>query len=120
MTLWEIKTTVVSKYKDGNDWIYPKTKKAEVEIIKSLLEISDKLSNENYDLQEQLNAINEWDAYEKAEYELDKVRGKFERMSTHIDSYSAMREQWEEAKKVLGESEEYMQEIARKIDEENA
>jgi len=120
MNLFNIKCTIEDKYKDGNDWVYAKGRKAEIDIIKSLLELCETQQKEIFDLTKQVEVVDEWEAYRKAECNLERVQQYFNHLHSGLIEYKEVMEQMEDAKKKIAESEEYMDGILRKIREKNA
>ena len=120
MNLFNIKCTVEGKYKDGDDWVYAKGKKAEIELIKALLEICDSQRDEILDLTKQVRVVNEWEAYQKAECHLERTQRYFEDLHGGLIEYKEVMEQLDLAKEKIAESEEYMGEILERIKEKNA
>jgi len=120
MNLFDIKCTIEGKYKDGDDWVYAKSKKAEIELIKDLLEICDSQRDEILDLTKQVRVVNKWEAYHKAECHLERAQRYFEDLHSGLIEYKEVMEQLDIAKEKIAESEEYMDGIMRKLREKNA
>jgi hypothetical protein len=120
MNLFDIKCTVEGAYKDGDDWVYPKGKKAEIELIKALLEICDSQRDDILDLTKQVRVVDEWEAYRKAECQLERVQRYFEDLHSGLIEYKEVMAQLDLAKEKIAESEKYMDGIMRKLREKNA
>ena len=76
-SLWLIKCEITDRYKDGDDWVYAKGKKTEIELIKELVEVCEFYSQKAHELKEKLEVLDPWEAYSNAELELDRVRCAF-------------------------------------------
>jgi len=77
MNLFDIKCLINRKYKDGCDWVYAKSKKAEIELIKDLLELCESQRDEILDLARQVDVVDEWEVYRKAECQLERTQRYF-------------------------------------------
>ena len=119
MNLFNIKCTVEGAYKDGEDWVYPKGKKAEIELIKALLEICDSQRDEILDLTKQVRVVDAWEAYHEAECHLERAHRYFEELHSGLTEYKEVMEQLDLAKEKITESEQYMDGIMRKLREKN-
>ena len=107
--LWIIRDAINKNYKDGDDWVYAKGKKKEIELIKDLYEMCSRLEERNFELAEQIKVLDEWEAYEAAEHKLGQVKKKFMSMSEYIDA-------WTEAQERLKAAEQYLRDVAEKIE----
>jgi DNA repair exonuclease SbcCD ATPase subunit len=113
--LFEIRHDIEKRYKDGDDWVYAKGKKAEIDLIKELYEKCGKLEDDNRELRDELRVLDRWDAYKRAYYELEHVRNAYKQVNDYIESYDDAKAAWEQAREVLRQSEEYLEEIKEKI-----
>jgi hypothetical protein len=120
MNLFDIKCMINRKYKDGDDWVYAKSKKAEIDIIRDLLAICETQADKIYELEKDLEVVDEWEAYRKAECQLERVQRYFEDLHFGLIEYKEVMEQLDLAKEKIAESEEYMDGIMRKLREKNA
>jgi hypothetical protein len=114
-SVWEIQIEIEKRYKDGDDWVYAKGKKAEIELIRSLYEQSKYLQELNRNQAEQLEVLDKWEAYRSAEHELDRVRIAFGEMTRNFDRFEDAKRLKEDAMRQLSNSEQYMREIAEEI-----
>jgi len=121
-SLLEIEIDINERYKDGNDWVYAKGKKAEIELIKLLFEKCKYLSELNYNQAEQLEVLDTWKAYRSAELELERVQFAFGEMIKNFAKFEEAKQLKEDAMRQLSNAEQYMKEVAEKIaqGEENA
>jgi len=122
-SLWEIEIDINKRYKDGNDWVYAKGKKTEIELIKLLLEKCKYLSELNYNQAEQLEVLDKWKAYGSAELELERVKFAFGEMIKNFAKFEEAKQLKEDAMRQLSNAEQYMKEVAEKIaqgEEKNA
>ena len=115
--LFEIHNDIEKRYKDGDDWVYAKGKKTEIELIKELYEKCAKLEGESRELRSELRVLDRWEAYKSAHYELENVRNAYKQVGKHIKSYDDAKSAWNQACEVLEESEEYLELIKKKIEE---
>ena len=115
MRFYELEDLIYEKYRDGNDWVYAKGKKTEIEIIKSLLSYCKKTNEENNELIKQIEVVDHWEAYGQAQYELNKLKAYFSSLSRLVRDFSSMQEQHMKAEEELEKSYKYMEEIAEKI-----
>ena len=113
--LWLIENEIEKRYKDGDDWVYAKGKKAEIELIKELFEKCKHLSNLNHKQAEQLEVLDPWEAYRNAELELDRVRCAFMQMNENFARFEDAKRLKEDAMRQLSNAEQYMKEIAEEI-----
>jgi DNA-directed RNA polymerase beta' subunit len=114
--LFEIRHDIEKRYKEGDDWVYAKGKKVEIELIKELYEKCVELDKKVFDLREELAVFDPWDAYKSAEYELERVRIAYSKVGRHVSRYDDARVAWEQAQEVLTQSEAYLQKIKQKIE----
>ncbi len=119
MSLFNIKCTIEDKYKDGNDWVYAKGKKTEIDIIKSLLELCEDQQKEIIDLIKQVDVVDEWKAYREAECQLEGVQQYFKDLHSGLIQYKEVMEQMEDAREKLAESRSYLDEIFERTAEKN-
>ena len=110
-----IREEIEKRYKDGNDWVYAKGKKAEIELIKDLLEKCVTLTKINRDLSKELEVIDKWQAYLDAELELDRVRHAFGQMTPDFAKFEDAKRLKEDAMRQLSNAERYMKEFAEKL-----
>jgi predicted translin family RNA/ssDNA-binding protein len=120
MNLFDIECLINRKYKDGDDWVYAKSKKAEIELIKDLLEICESQREEILDLARQVDVLDEWKVYRKAECQLERTQRYFKDLHHGLIEYKEVMEQLDKAKEKIAESEAYMVEILEKLEEKNA
>ena len=113
--LWLIKSDIVDKYKDGNDWVYAKGKKTEIELIKELMELCTKYDQEVHELRKELQVLDKWEAYRNAELELQRVQRAFGEMTKHFAKFEDAKRLKEDAMRQLSNAEQYMHEFAEKI-----
>ena len=113
--LWEIEIDIKKRYKDGDDWVYAKGKKAEIELIKALFEKCEYLVNLNQNQAEQLQVLDKWEAYGDAELELKRVQRAFGEMTKHFAKFEEAKRLKEDALRQLSNAEQYMHEMAEKI-----
>lgn len=114
-SLWLIDIDIKKRYKDGDDWVYAKGKKAEIDLIKELYEKCKYLANLNQNQAEQLEVLDKWEAYRSAELELDRVRSAFGEMTKHFARFEDAKRLKEDAMRQLSNAEQYMHEIAEQI-----
>jgi len=115
--LWEIESEIKRRYKDGDDWVYAKGKKAEIELIKALFEKCQYLANLNHSQAEQLQVLDKWQAYGDARLELERVQRAFGEMTKHFAKFEEAKRLKEDALRQLSDAEQYMHEMAEKIAE---
>jgi hypothetical protein len=115
--LWEIEIDINKRYKDGEDWVYAKGKKAEIELIKLLFEKCKYLSELNRNQAEQLEVLDKWEAYGSAELELERVKLAFGEMTKNFAKFEDAKRLKEDAMRQLSNAEQYMKEFAEKIAE---
>jgi len=120
MNLFNLKCTIEDKYKDGNDWVYAKGKKAEIDIIKSLLELCETQQKEIIDLIKQVDVVDEMKAYRKAECQLERVCLHYDELNNGLIEYKEVQELMLDAKQKLAESRSYLDEIFERIKAKNA
>jgi len=113
--LWEIEIEIKKRYKDGDDWVYAKSKKAEIELIKELYEKCVYLTKLNTNQAEQLQVLDKWKAYGDAEFELKRVQRAFGEMTKHFAKFEEAKRLKEDALRQLSNAEQYMHEIAEQI-----
>jgi hypothetical protein len=113
--LWEIEMNIEKRYKDGDDWVYAKGKKAEIELIKELFEKCKYLTKLNTNQAEQLQVLDKWQAYGDAELELKRVQRAFGEMTKHFAKFEEAKRLKEDAMRQLSNAEQYMHEFAEKI-----
>ena len=113
--LWEIKCDIVDRYKDGNDWVYAKGKKTEIELIKELMELCTEYAQKIHELKEELEVLDKWQAYGDAELELKRVQRAFGEMTKHFAKFEEAKRLKEDAMRQLSNAEQYMHEFAEKI-----
>ena len=116
-SLWEIESEIKKRYKDGDDWVYAKSKKAEIELIKDLYERCVYLTKLNTNQAEQLQVLDKWEAYGDAELELKRVQRAFGEMTKHFAKFEEAKRLKEDALRQLSNAEQYMHEMAEKIAE---
>jgi len=116
-SLWEVEIDINERYKDGEDWVYAKGKKAEIELIKLLFEKCKYLSELNYNQAEQLEVLDKWEAYGSAELELERVKLAFGEMTKNFAKFEDAKRLKEDAMRQLSNAEQYMKEFAEKIAE---
>jgi hypothetical protein len=119
MNLFSIKCTIEDKYKDGNDWVYAKGKKAEIDIIRSLLEICEIQQDEITDLTKQVRVVDKWEAYSKAECYLERVYLHYDELHNGLIEYKKVQDLMLDAREKLAESRSYLDEIFERIKEKN-
>jgi len=119
MNLFNIKCTVDGAYKDGEDWVYPKGKKAEIELIKALLEICDSQRDEIIELTKQVRVVDAWEAYGKAESQLENVKRDLDCLRINLIEYEHVKDEMNKAWEKIEECRTYMGEIFEKIKERN-
>jgi|OM-RGC.v1.028189792 hypothetical protein len=119
MRLFEIKRKVEAKYKDGNDWIYDKGKKAEIDLIKALIEICDSQVDEIIDLQKEVQIVDHWRAYRKAINELQDAQNLEMAMRMGLIEYDTVVNKLDEARDQLRECTAYMDTIHKKLKEKS-
>ena len=120
MNLFDIKCLVNRKYKDGDDWVYAKSKKAEIELIKDLLEICENQRNEILDLTKQVEVVDPWEAYRKAEHQLERVEKDLDCLRIHLIEYKQVADEMNKAWEKIEECRTYLKEIFDRIKENNA
>jgi len=113
--LWEIEMNIEKRYKDGDDWVYAKGKKAEIELIKELFEKCKYLTKLNTNQAEQLQVLDKWQAYGDAELELKRVQRAFGEMTKNFAKFEDAKRLKEDALWQLDNAERYMKEFAEKI-----
>jgi len=113
--LWEIEIDIKKRYKDGDDWVYAKGKKSEIELIKVLFEKCKYLANLNQSQAEQLQVLDKWEAYRDAELELERVQRAFGEMTKNFAKFEEAKRLKEDALRQLSNAEQYMHEMAEKI-----
>ena len=114
-SLWVIKSDIVDRYKDGDDWVYAKGKKTEIELIKELMEVCTNYAQKVHELEKELEVLDKWEAYGDAEIELDRVRSAFGEMTKHFAKFEEAKRLKEDAMRQLSNAEQYMHEIAEQI-----
>jgi len=113
--LWEIKCDIVDRYKDGNDWVYAKGKKAEIELIKELMELCTEYAQKNHELKEELEVLDTWEAYRKAQLKLSDVKQAFKLWTIGLEELDIAREKLNEACVALRESEDYVKSVKNRL-----
>lgn len=113
--LWEIKCDIVDRYKDGNDWVYAKGKKTEIELIKELMEVCTEYAQKNHELKGELEVLDTWEAYRKAQLKLSDVKQAFKMWTIGLQELDTAREKLNEACVALKESEDYVKSVKDRL-----
>ena len=113
--LWEIKCDIVDRYKDGDDWVYAKGKKTEIELIKELMELCTKYAQEVHELKQELEVLDTWEAYRKAQLKLSDVKQAFKLWTIGLEELDTARDKLNEACVALRESEDYVKSVKQKL-----
>jgi hypothetical protein len=113
--LWEIKCDIVDRYKDGDDWVYAKGKKTEIELIKELMEVCTNYAQKVHELKEELEVLDTWEAYRKAQLKLSDVKYAFKLWTIGLEELDTAREKLNEACVALRESEDYVKSVKNKL-----
>ena len=113
--LWEIKCDIVDRYKDGNDWVYAKGKKTEIELIKELMEVCTEYAQKNHELKGELEVLDTWEAYRKAQLKLSDVKQAFNMWTIGLQELDTAREKLNEACVALRESEDYVKSVKDRL-----
>jgi len=113
--LWEIKCDIVDRYKDGHDWVYAKGKKAEIELIKELMELCTEYAQKNHELKEELEVLDTWEAYRKAQLKLSDVKQAFKLWTIGLEELDTARKKLNEACVALRESEDYVKNVKNRL-----
>ena len=116
--LWLIESDIKERYRDGDDWVYAKGKKAEIELIKELYERCKYLEDLNHNQAKELRVLDRWEAYRGAECELERVRLAFGEMTKNFARFEDAKRLKEDAMRQLSNAEQYMKEIAEEIAEQ--
>ena len=114
-TLFVIKSAIASKYKDGDDWVYAKSKKAEIDLIKELVEVCENYAQKNHELKEELEVLDTWEAYRKAQLKLSDVKQAFKMWTIGLQELDTAREKLNEACVALRESEDYVKSVKDRL-----
>lgn len=113
--LWEIKCDIVDRYKDGDDWVYAKGKKAEIELIKELMEVCTNYAQKVHELREELEVLDTWEAYRKAQLKLSDVKQAFKMWTIGLEELDTARDKLNEACTALKESEDYVKSVKDRL-----
>ena len=120
--LFDITIEINRRYIEDGDWVYAKGKKAEIELIKNMLQLCQQQSKDINELRQELNVLEPYKAYRRAEYALGDVRRMFELVEAGVHDFEDALESWKEAQATLKDSENYMKavldRISAKYDEE--
>ena len=114
-SLFVIKSAIASKYKDGDDWVYAKGKKAEIDLIKELVEVCENYAQKNHELKEELEVLDTWEAYRKAQLKLSDVKQAFKMWTIGLQELDTAREKLNEACVALRESEDYVKSVKDRL-----
>lgn len=115
--LFEIRHDIEKRYKDGDDWVYAKGKKAEIDLIKELYEKCVELDKKVFDLRDELDVLDPWEAYRYAENELNRVHFQFERVAQGMAAFEEGEAQWNKAKQELNNADAYLKKILKGLSE---
>jgi len=113
--LWEIKCDIVDRYKEGQDWVYAKGKKTEIELIKELMELCTEYAQKNHELKEELEVLDTWEAYRKAQLKLSDVKQAFKMWTIGLQELDTAREKLDDACVALRESEDYVKSVKNRL-----
>jgi len=113
--LWEIKCDIVDRYKEGQDWVYAKGKKTEIELIKELMELCTEYAQKNHELKEELEVLDTWEAYRKAQLKLSDVKQAFKLWTIGLEELDTAREKLDDACVALRESEDYVKSVKNRL-----
>ena len=114
-SLWVIKSAIADRYKEGDDWVYAKGKKAEIDLIKELVEVCENYAQEVHELEEKLEVLDTWEAYRKAQLKLSDVKQAFKMWTIGLQELDTAREKLDEACVALRESEDYVKSVKDRL-----
>jgi len=114
-SLWVIKSAIADRYKEGDDWVYAKGKKAEIDLIKELVEVCENYAQEVHELEEKLEVLDTWEAYRKAQLKLSDVKQAFKMWTIGLQELDTAREKLNEACVALRESEDYVKSVKDRL-----
>ena len=109
--LYDITVEINKRYIDGEDWVYAKGKKAEIELIKDMFQLCQNQDKEISELRQEVRVLDPWEAYYYAEARLSDIKLALEMWAMGFRELEEAKEKYEEAHKAMNDSLEYMKSI---------